>query len=512
MSFQAIRDSFKKTEGISMHPPFLKQLSKQTQNIKQFQHLMISQDMQQALHILQCPIMELQPLIELELEQNPILEYENEEDIGLEQDEKEEELDPSEVDLNFNEKDFKIMEQLDEEFEDHFKESGTEEKRKTLEDEKLKSYLDSLILQKTTLFTHLMQQVREITDSPQELQMAEAIIGHLDRDGFLKNSLTEIASFFDFEEKSLQPILDKIKTLDPIGIGASNLKESFLIQLKRLGKENSIAFQIIDRYYEELLHHRIPLIKKGLKLTTEAISKAINEDISKLQMHPGNGFTNDVTHYIVPDIIIKEDVNENANNEKNHDFTIFVNEDPLPPLKLNQRYIKLLQDETLAQETKEFINQKIASAKWLLKNLTKRNETLVKIAHALVKRQKAYLLSPNGLLVPMTMMEIACEIELHESTVARAVTDKYIQTPRGLKLLRSFFTTAYVAVDGSSMSSDTVKTEVFEIIENEDKKKPLSDLAISKMLEKKGILCARRTIAKYRYQLNLGNTQQRKSF
>ncbi len=490
-----------------MHPPFLKQSSKQTQNIKQFQHLMISQDMQQALHILQCPIMELQPLIELELEQNPILEYENEEEIGLE-DEKEEEPILSEVDLNFNEKDFKIMEQLDEEFEDHFKASGTEEKRKTLEDEKLKSYLDSLILQKTTLFTHLMVQVREITDSALELEMAEVIIGHLDRDGFLKTSLTEIASFFDFEEKSLQPILDKIKTLDPIGIGASSLKESFLIQLKRLGKENSIAFQIIDHYYDELLHHRIPLIKKGLKLTTEAISKAIAEDISKLQMHPGNGFTNDITHYIVPDIIIKEDTNTEGGN----DFTIFVNEDPLPPLKLNSRYIKLLQDETLAAETKEFINQKIASAKWLLKNLTKRNETLVKIAHALVKRQKAYLSSPDGLLVPMTMMEIADEIELHESTVARAVSDKYIQTPRGLKSLRSFFTTSYVAVDGSCMSSDTVKNKVFEVIQNEDKKKPLSDLAISKMLEKKGIACARRTIAKYRYQLNLGNTQQRKSF
>lgn len=508
MSFLANRDSFKKTGSPCMHPPILKQLSKQTQNIKQFQALMISQDMQQALHILQCPIMELQPIIELELEQNPILEYENDEENELSDDdvkEEEDETHSSEQDLNFHEKDFKIMEQLDEEFEDHFKESGTEEKRKTLEDEKLKSYLDSLILQKSTLFTHLMEQVREIVDSPLELKMAEAIIGHLDQDGFLKNPLSEIANFFDFEEIALQPILDKIKTLDPIGIGASNLKESFLIQLRSLGKEKSIAFQIIDLYYEELLHHRIPLIKKGLKLTTEAISKAISEDISKLQMHPGSGFTHDAVQYIVADIIIHED-------EKGNDFTIYVNEDPLPPLRLNLRYINLLQDATLAPETKEFINQKIASAKWLLKNLTKRNETLVKIAHALVKRQKAYLQNPNGLLVPMTMMEIADEIELHESTVARAVTDKYIQTPRGLKSLRSFFTTSYVAVDGSSMSSDTVKNKVFEVIQNEDKKKPLSDLAISKMLEKKGIACARRTIAKYRYQLKLGNTQQRKSF
>lgn len=513
-----------------MHPPSLKQLSKQTQTIKQIQQLMISQDMQQALLILQLPIMELQPIIEREMEQNPLLEYETEETLDIQENTREtaqeENVSPSEIELNFHEKDFKIMEQLDEEFSDHFNSSGTGEKRKTIEDEKLKNYLDSLISQKSTLFSHLMEQCRDILENAEELKMAEALVGHLDRNGFLSTSLKEIACFFNFEEKNLASILDKIKTLDPVGVGASNLKEAFLIQLKRLGKEKGLAFQIIENHYEDMLHHRIPIIKKGLKVTEQAIAQAISKDIAKLQLHPGIGFSHEATHYIVPDVIIEGRDNESKDSEskdsesKNSeskeiekgDFTIFVNEDPLPPLKLNSRYLNLLKDETLASETKEFINQKIASAKWLLKNLTKRSETLVKISHALVKRQKAYLQDPNGLLIPMTMMEIAEEIELHESTVARAVLDKYIQTPRGLKSLRSFFTTAYVTENGSPLSSDTVKNKVFDIIQNEDKKKPLSDLAISKMLDKKGMPCARRTVAKYRYQLNLGNTQQRRMY
>ena len=486
-----------------MQPPSLKQSPKQNQSLKQIQRLIMSQEMTQALQVLQLPIMELQPLIEAELEQNPVLEYETDFQDEEGEAETDEENAPIEKELEFSEHDSLVMQQLDEEFRDHFESSGTTEKRQTQEDEKLKNYLDSLICQKSTLFNHLMDQAREVFEEPLDLKMAEALIGNFDEYGFLKTPLLEISILNEFDEKSLERVLNDIQTFDPMGVGAINLQESLLIQLKKLGKKNTLSYQIIQHHYDDLLHHRISLIKKGLKCSEELISLALSKDIAKLDLHPGIGFTSEPVHYIIPDITIKEE---------GDDFVIFVNDDPLPPLKLNPRYLKLLEDDTLAPETKEFIRKKISSAKWLLKNLTERNETLVKIAHILVKKQKSFLQNPDGKLIPMTMIEIAEELSLHESTIGRAVSNKYINTPRGLLLLRSFFTNAYVVEDGSDMSSQTVKNEVLEIIKNENKKKPLSDETISNMLEKKGIPCARRTVAKYRYTLNLGNAQQRKAF
>jgi RNA polymerase sigma-54 factor len=448
--------------------------------------------------------MELQPLIEAELEQNPVLEYERDDSLeNEEENEQEDESNKNEQELEFSDRDTQILQQLDDEFRDHFAESGTTEKSKTIEDEKLKNYLDSLICQKTTLFSHLMEQAKEIFEDSSDLTMAEVLIGHFDKYGFIETPLSEICLLNNFDEKSLLEVLNKIKTLDPVGIGASNLKESLLIQLDRIGKKTSPAYKIIEQHYDDLLHNRIPLIKKALGYSEQVISAAISNDISKLDLHPGLGFAQEVVPYATADITIKEEGDE---------FIIFVNEDPLPPLRLNPRYLKLLEDETLATETKEFINKKILSAKWLLKNLTERNETLVRIAHVIVKKQKTYLQDSCGKLNPMTMIEIAEELNLHESTIARAVSNKYINTPKGLKLLRSFFTNGYTVEDGPDMSSQTVKDEVLAIIKNENKKKPLSDDAIHKLLETKGILCARRTVAKYRYVLNLGNAQQRKQF
>lgn len=485
-----------------MQPPSLKQLQKTSQTLKQSQQLMMTHAMKQALQFLQLPIMELQPLIEQELEQNPVLEYEDE-GSDEEESETEENLIPEEEELNLNENDFRIMEQLDEEFSEHFLQSEGFKKTENYTDEKLKNYLESLICQKKTLFTHLMEQARETFEKSEDLKMAEAIIGNLNESGFLNTSLDEVALLNGMKTASLAHVLEKIKTFEPKGIGASTLQESLLLQLKLLGKEDSVAYKIIKQHYDDLLHNRIPLIKKMLKVSESIITEAISKDISKLDLHPAVGFQETIAPYIVPDVTIKQEGDE---------FIVFVNDDPLPPLRLNARYLKLLEDKTLAKETKEFIEKKISSAKWLLKNLTKRNETLVSIAHTLVKKQKDFLQNPDGKLLPITMIEIAKEINLHESTVARAVANKYIHTPRGLQSLRSFFTNGYTIADGDDISSETVKKEVYDIIKSENKKKPLSDDAISKILEKKGISCARRTVAKYRYALNLGNTQARKQF
>ncbi|HRD55485.1 MAG TPA: RNA polymerase factor sigma-54 [Parachlamydiaceae bacterium] len=477
-----------------MHTPSLKQLTKQSQSLKQMQHLLMSQEMQQALSFLELPIMELQPLIDQELENNPLLEAEIEEE-EIEEQEKEEEEVPFE-ELKFEERDLKIIEQIDEELSLHVKESSKDPQ--TIEDEKLKNYLDSLICEKDSLFSHLMKEVSQLFLTKEEQKLAEEIVGNLDERGFLKVSLEEISLLSGFSIDPLKSILEKIQTLEPKGIGASNLQESLLLQLKLKGQKEAFSYQIIEHHYQDLLNNRIPLIKKALKMTPNEMESALNE-IKKLDLNPAASFEYTPLTYIIPDVSIKEE---------DGTLQVFVNEDPLPPLRLNRRYLELLEDKSLLPETKEFIEKKIASAKWMLKNLSERNETLARISHLLVKKQKVFLETPEGKLLPLTMLEIAAELNLHESTVTRAVSNKYVNTPRGLLSLRSFFTHGL----SSELSSASVKQEVSEIIKNENKKKPLSDESILKLLQEKGMSCARRTIAKYRKQLNIASAHQRKTF
>lgn len=482
-----------------MYPPSMKQIAKPGLNIKQMQRLIMSQQMQQALHFLELPIMELESLIQEEIDQNPLLEQENENPSEIEET-IENEKDTTEQELDFYEHDFKIMEQLDREIEEHFKQNETLVERLEPTDNTLKNYLDTLVQERKSLFTHLMEECREIFETEEDLKKAEHLIGNFDEHGFLKTPLKEIALLNGFNEENLRSILEKIQTLEPKGVGATSLQESLLIQLKIAGKSNSLAFKILENYYEDLLHRRTKLIAKKLETNEDAINQAI-EEISKLDLNPGLNFKSQTLQYIVPDMTIQQDGDS---------FQVIVNEDPLPPLKLNPRYLKLLEDKTLQNETKEFIEKKIASMKWMLKNLTERNETLVKIGHEIVKKQANFLQDPKGELKPLTMQEVASSIGLHESTVTRAVSSKYVNTPKGLIPLRAFFSSSLNKEDGSIISQSAVKDEILAIIKNENKDRPFSDETISKMLKDKGIICARRTIAKYRQALNLGTKQQRK--
>jgi len=486
--------------------PALRLQTKHAQTLKQMQHLIMSQEMQQAFNFLQLPIMELQPLIEQEMEQNPLLEYSQEEvretEEELEEREADQDLNP-EQELDFTKHNEEILAQINEELGNHFSQNIPETSPTAQEDEKRDSFRQSLIKQEASLFGHLMQQASETFPSATERTIAECLIGNLDAHGFLETSLEELAKLNHFELADLKTVLETIQTFDPPGIGARSLQETLLIQLKYLNKENSLAYQIVQSCFEDLLHNKIPEIKKVVKESSEQILHAIRHDIAKLNIHPGTNWSSTEAQYIVPDISIEAEGEE---------IKVFINEDPLPPLKLNPRYLKLLEDKRLSKETKDFILKKIASAKWMLRNLTERNETLVKIVHALADSQREFFLNPEGLLKPITMTALAAELELHESTVARAVSNKYLQTPRGLIPLRSLFSTSYLTQDGSELSSRTIIQEISTLIKNENKQKPLSDEAISNLLELKGIPCARRTVAKYRYTLQLGNAQQRKKF
>lgn len=474
---------------------------KQTQNLKQMQRLMMSPQMQQALHLLQMPLMELAAAINVELEANPVLEYSQDSASEEDKPEPEEVLDKP---LDFDERDLEVLKHLDQDFQDHFAESGSFTGKRSRDDEKKQSYMESTIIAEESLFEHLMQQARDSFQTAEELALAEEIIGSLDENGYLRTSLNELSVLFNVEINRLKEVLEIIQTFDPYGVGAENLQEAMLIQMRCLGKQDTLAYRIVDENYDNLLHNRIPQIQKNLHCTLDEISEVIDRHISKLDMHPGAWYAHPVVQTIVPDLTIRQGEDDR--------LIVEIHDDSLPPLRLSGRYLKMLEDPELSSETKDFIKHKIVSAKWLMRNILQRNETLEKIGQALIAHQKEFLADPLGKLKPLTMKALAEELSVHESTIARAVNHKYIDTPRGVMPLRAFFTSSLEGREGDEVSSDSVREVIQQLIRDEDKLSPLSDEAIAKLIQAKGTQCARRTVAKYRGLLGLGNAQQRRKF
>ncbi|MCB1135368.1 MAG: RNA polymerase sigma-54 factor, partial [Chlamydiia bacterium] len=280
-------------------------------------------------------------------------------------------------------------------------------------------------------------------------------------------------------------------------------REALLIQLRRKGKKASLAYKIIDKHFDDLLHNRIPAIHKGLGASPGEIEAEISKVIGGLSLQPGAAFGDVPVQHVRPDGKIVLEHGE---------LRVEVNDDTLPPLRLNRRYLRMLDDPSLSPEDKEYIMKKAMSGRWLLKNIHQRNETLFRILESLTKRQGDFLRDPVGELKPLTMKVVAEELEVHESTVARAVANKYVDCPRGLLPLRFFFSNSYVTKGDEDVSSHSVKAVLSELIDREDKSKPLSDEALSQLMAERGISCARRTVAKYRREMQIGNTSQRRSY
>lgn len=465
----------------------------QSPNQANIQRLMMLPQMQQALSILQMPVLELQPALEECLNENPLVDLNQ--DLS-EEDIENEEIDPEE-ELNFDQN-LEILEKLDQDFRDHFSQS---EGHFQFHEAKHLSLEHSLPAQ-TSLYEHLLQQAKQTFYSHQELQMAEILIGNLDHRGLLQSSWSELTFLYRFPESQMKEILAKIQTFEPYGIGATSIQESLLIQLEFLKKENSLASKIVRFHYQDLLHNRLPIIKKSLKCTSEQLEKAISQ-ILRLDLNPAGIFDATIPQVIIPDLTLRFEGAE---------LKTIVNEDFLPPIKLNDQYINLLKNKKIPTETKKFINKKIKSLKWLLQNISHRSDTLYRIGNYLAKKQSSFLSDSKGKLVPLNMKTVAEGLQLHESTINRAVSNKYMDCPRGIIPLKDFFSFSYKGDNGINLSSSSVKSTLIDLIKKEDKLSPLSDEALSLLLQKQGMPCSRRTVAKYRSQLNIGNAYQRRHY
>lgn len=472
------------------------------------QRMIMSAHMQQAIHLLQLPLQELEPFIEQQVVQNPILEIgeseeESEEIPGEDERDRNDQIEEFETELTLDDADLSILSRLDEDWREHFSGSEAPPVKNTAEDDRLKAYEEQSVCCEPNLRDQLLCESRETFEDREELEIAEIIIGYIDRFGYLKTPVQEIALFHDLPEESIRSVLKVIQTFHPFGVGASSIRDSLLIQLNCLGKSRSLAYKIIEEHYDDLLHNQIPSIRKHFKCTYEEIRRAIDDDIAKLDLHPGTVFSSAPSRGLVPDVTLRQE---------NDLLIVEVEREYSPVLKLNRRYLKMLEDPDTPAETKQFIKRHLFSARWLMRNLHHRYSTLERIARSLAVRQREFFIKPDGGLTPLTMRELADELDVHESTIARTVSNKYLFSPRGLLPLRTFFTNKYKSTEGKDISSTTIKDSIMDFVNAENKSRPLSDEKISNLLKERGMTCARRTVAKYRLMLGIGNTQQRKKF
>lgn len=468
-----------------MNEQFLKQ--EKSFGLKQNQHQLLSLAMQQAFTVLQMPVLELSDWLKIQIEQNPVLEYAE----NLENQEAPFTETPEIKEIDFDKPHFDILEGLD----DIFEESAFSEEKdwsKAQEEKRLKDWSENQLPTRVSQFEYLMGQAKEAFHTAEELSRAEAIIGNLDERGFLENA-------HDLDEK----ILEKIQTFDPPGIAARNLQESLLIQLRLQNKEHSLAYHIIESYYQDLIQNRIPYLRKKLKCSPEDLSAAIQRDIAHLDVHPGYRFHIEPFQSIIPDVVIKKEEQK---------WTIDIVQDLLPQFKISPTCFNAFVYDELGLKEKQYIRRHVAAGKWLHRIIHRRHHTLKNITLQILKKQTHFFDGDKKKLTPMTLAEISHELSLHESTIARAISGKYLACPQGTFPLRSFFTSAITTPSGEQVSNFTIKQILSKLIQQEDKYRPLSDEALSTEIKKLGLPCARRTITKYRKALKIGPASHRRRY
>ena len=436
-------------------------------------------------------MLELRSLIQQEIEANPTLEVE---DIEPKLEEKSREKE------EFREE-FDRLTKLDDEWRDYMAQSASYARRSTEEDERRQFFFDSLT-EEQTLQQHLFEQLRG-TDLPKsDIQLGELLIGNIDDSGFLTTTPEEVAGNTGLDVEDLNRLLQLVQTFHPVGVGARNLRECLLIQLKRLGKEGALEWKIISNHLEDLAKKRYPEIARRCGTNIECVQRAANF-IATLDPKPGQIFAPDPNHYVLPDVTVEKIGGR---------WIISLNGDQIPHLRISNTYKDLMAQDTNKDDVREYIREKIRSGKFLIKSIHQRQQTISNIAHEIVARQKEFLEhGPSG-LKPLTMVQIAEVVGVHETTVSRAISGKYMATPHGVFDMKYFFTPGYQTADGETMSNTSVKGVIDELVGKENSKNPLSDKEIVELLEKKGIPIARRTVAKYRNELNILPSNMRKSF
>ena len=451
--------------------------------------------------LLQMPVMALEQKIQTELEQNPLLEENTE--IEIDESQNEEFPDPvqEEIKESDGEKE-EAQEESDSGDEFDIQEFLNDEddyeyvpKYRNAEEEDFRSDPTPV-----TLAEHLLSQFHFLRLSEQDVEIGEYIIWNINEDGYLSTDTETLARNLSvppdkiITPEKVESILLKIQTLDPVGIGARNLQECLVLQLKEQVKDNTLAIAMLEIHFDDFKNKRYEKLMKHLNTDAEDI-KSVIEDISKLNPKPGEGYFSTNENYIIPDVIV-----ESVGNE----FISSINDTNIPQLRISNAYRRMLTEgSSVSNETKKYIHQKLESARWLINSIQQRKITMIKVMQEIINRQKEFFSKGQKYIKPMILKDIADAIEMDISTISRVTNGKYAQTDFGVFELKYFFSDRMMTDDGGEISTLRLKNQIKEIIENENSKKPLTDGHISEIVAEKGIPIARRTVAKYREQMGI---------
>jgi len=487
------------------------------------QSLVLAPQLQQSLALLQAPTLELKALVEQELQQNPVLEEsteaekETEESENPEAEKAAEAADPSEppADLEFDstsgkstsdpvddfQAEFERLVQLDQEWRDHFAQTNLPMRASAEEEEKRQFMFDSLVAG-TSLQEMLLEQVRESALPENLWPVGEMLIGNIDEYGYLKATVEELSLSTSVPADKILEVLKVIQSFDPAGVGARDLRECLMLQLERSGRQKTLEYRIVSEFMEALGKRRIPEIARGTGVYVDEVQDAL-EHIAHLEPRPGRSYLPDNDQYILPEVFVKRTGDE---------FVVTTNNDHIPHLRISNTYKDLMSQGQNSPEVRNYIREKIRAGKFLIKSLHQRQQTILNIAREIVHRQREFMDKGVAFLKPLTMVQVAEIVGVHETTVSRAVSGKYMQTPQGIFEMKYFFTAGIQTASGDGMSNTSVKDMIADIFKREDTGKPLSDQEVVRMLKEKGIVIARRTVAKYRTELNILPSNLRKVY
>jgi RNA polymerase sigma-54 factor len=454
--------------------------------------LIMTPRLQQALKLLQVPTLELQQILKQEIMQNPLLEEVDEltENEDLAREDTPEEAANQEAEDSTEEDAIDWSEYMQE---------GAFDRAYIPQSETSIEFLEKIPVTRTTLAENLLEQLHYLNLSATQMTTAEFLIGSLDDNGWLATPLEDVAEAIGQPLEECEKVLMLIQALEPAGVGARDLRECLLIQLEARSEKDSLPWRTIHDHFDHLVNRRFPEIARQLKCSVEDVQAAADV-IATLNPKPGLQVSSEDPKYVVPDLIV-----ERVDDE----YVVLLNDRHLPRLRISSAYEGVLREmkkadgKTGENKTREYIKGKLNSARWLIQTIEQRRRTMIKVMTCIIREQREFFDKGIAFLRPLTLQQVARQIDMHESTVSRVCSGKYVQTPRGVFELKFFFSSGLETEDGEDVSARTAKNIIKTLIDEEDKKEPLSDQRIAELLHGRGLRIARRTVAKYREQLHV---------
>jgi RNA polymerase sigma-54 factor len=461
----------------------------------------LSPQMQQSLQLLQTPVAELRQLVAAELASNPVLE---EEDLLMGSSDSGDETHPHSLaeegrDRRGVDHDFSLQD----EWRDYLPQTAARPTYSAVDEERRRFLFESQV-SRTTLRNLVIDQAAGFP--PEDLRLVELIAGSLDEDGYLRMPVSDLASEAQVSEAAMEAVLRKVREFDPPGVAAADLSDCLILQLSRKGEGNGLAARILRHHLPQLARHRYDEIARDLCVSVTDITAAARH-IATLEPNPGRPFAVADEQGVIPDLIVilKDDGDADEGG-----FSVHLNEDELPRLRISNDYKELLVARGQNEELLLYLREKIKGARFFLRSLQQRQQTLLAIGNQIISRQEEFFRKGTSALKPLIMAQVADAVGLHVTTVSRAVAGKYMDTPQGLFEMRYFFTPGFQNTDGSSVSNEMVKGAIRDMVDKESPRATLSDQEIVTELEARGLKVARRTIAKYREQLGILPSHLRK--